>query len=774
MKVGPTGPGLPDAARLLIESLDRLPDGVVVVNAQGQPQFANPAARCLLGPAVEHANVAEWPARCGLFEADGESLLAAEKLAISQLPTVGAGDGVEICVRRADLAEALWVSMSAAPLGAGDGFVLLLRDCTPRRRAEQELLDRAQRAEENVRKFFRAIEQSPAVVMITDADGAIEYVNPKFTQLTGYSFEEVRGRNPRILKSGYTPREIYQQLWDTVMAGREWCGEFLNRKKNGELYWESASISPVIAADGTITHFIAVKEDITARKQFEQALQQANATLRAVIETAPLGICTLDVEGRVTSWNPAAERMLGWSEQDVVGHPLPLRAESQQADLRPVMDAIRSGDALAGFETRAVRKDGARIEVAIWSAPLHNAKGGITGAVVLLADITQRKWLEEQLRQAQKMEAIGRLAGGVAHDFNNLLTVITGYGELALSRCEGSLREDLDAIMEAAYRATTLTRQLLALSRRQISQPRVVDLNGVIHGMERLLRRALGEDVTLELSLPSTLWSVKADPAHLEQVLLNLAVNARDAMPQGGRLIIATANCKAQEAAALRLPPGQYVRLTVRDTGDGMDPEACRRIFEPFFSTKPRDKGTGLGLSIVYSIVKQCGGEIFVDSQRGEGTVFTIYLPRASGIPQPPVARRPAAPKVANRETILLVEDEEAVRRLVRDTLVRHGYTVLDAADGVQALHLFEQHGSRIDLLLTDVVMPQMSGRELALRLTSRRPDLKVMYMSGYTGDVIADHGVLEPGVILLPKPFSGPVLLRRLREALDNRTERR
>jgi CheY-like chemotaxis protein len=365
------------------------------------------------------------------------------------------------------------------------------------------------------------------------------------------------------------------------------------------------------------------------------------------------------------------------------------------------------------------------------------------------------------------MEALGRLAGGVAHDFNNLLTIISGYGETLLGRVDDSLREDVKAILEGAERATAITRQLLALSRRQVRQPRVLDLNEIIRGMEKILRRAVGEDVRLELSLRNSLWPVKADPGQIEQILLNLAVNARDAMPQGGRLIISTANCGRTEAAALHLPAAQYVRLTVRDTGEGMDPEACRRIFEPFFSTKPADKGTGLGLAIVYGIVKQSGGEIFVDSQPGEGTVFTIYLPRASGFPEARAVPPPPPPRAAEGETILLVEDEQAVRRLVRDMLVRHGYRVVEAENGRQALQLFQAHQHEIALLLTDVVMPEMNGRDLARHLRACRPDLKVLYMSGYTGDAMSESAGIEPGAVFIQKPFTPRTLLRRVREAL-------
>jgi two-component system cell cycle sensor histidine kinase/response regulator CckA len=746
--------------------LDSLSEGVVVLSDGGRPRIVNAAARRLLGEASLSEPLEAWPERCGLFLPEGGSRCPVAELPPAILLAGGPAVEREFLVRRPDLPEPFWIRMSAARLPAGE-LLCRVEDLTQFKRREIELSRRARDAEDTLRKFIRGVEQSPACVVITDVAGNIEYVNPRFTELTGYAREEVYGRNPRILKSGHTPPEEYRRLWQTILAGGQWQGEFLNRKKNGELYWESALISPVTGPDGAITHFIAIKEDITERKRFERDLQQANATLRAVIETSPLAICTLDCRGRLQSWNRAAERIFGWKAEEVRGQVLPVVSEELG-----VLFWSQFEEACRGGEFRNLRgpgrhKDGRALQLEIWGAPLRDSDGGCDGVLLLLADVTERVWLENQLRQAQKMEALGRLAGGVAHDFNNLLTIISGYGEMLLARVDDSLREDVKAILEGAERATAITRQLLALSRRQVGQPRVLDLNEIIRGMEKILRRAVGEDVRLELSLRSSLWPVRADPGQIEQILLNLAVNARDAMPQGGRLVISTANCGRTEAAALHLPAAQYVRLTVRDTGEGMDPEACRRIFEPFFSTKPADKGTGLGLAIVYGIVKQSGGEIFVDSQPGEGTVFTIYLPRASGFPEARAVPPPPPPRAAEGETILLVEDEQAVRRLVRDMLVRHGYRVVEAENGRQALQLFQAHQHEIALLLTDVVMPEMNGRDLARHLRACRPDLKVLYMSGYTGDAMSESAGIEPGAVFIQKPFTPRTLLRRVREAL-------
>jgi two-component system, cell cycle sensor histidine kinase and response regulator CckA len=390
-----------------------------------------------------------------------------------------------------------------------------------------------------------------------------------------------------------------------------------------------------------------------------------------------------------------------------------------------------------------------------------------------MMDVSDRKRLEQQLIQSQKMEAVGRLAGGVAHDFNNLLTAISGYNELVLSQLPPGdpRRGHAEEIRRAADRAAGLTQQLLAYSRRQVLEPKVLDLNAVVSSMEKMLRRLIGEDVELATMQQPGLWPVRADPGQLEQVVLNLAVNARDAMPRGGRLQIATGNVAVDAASALSgvaLVPGDYAVLTVADNGLGMTPEVKARLFEPFFTTKEKGKGTGLGLSTVYGIVKQSGGYIWVDSEPGRGTAFRVYLPRCHAEPdrlEPP----PASPEstTAGSETILLVEDEPEVRNLVEKLLAMQGYTVLVAASPSEALQLCEKERRRIDLLLTDVVMPDMSGRELARRLEPSRPEMRVLYMSGYTEDAIGRHGVLDPEIAFLQKPFSPDALARKVREGL-------
>ena len=505
------------------------------------------------------------------------------------------------------------------------------------------------RAEVAQARLATAIEQAAEAVVITDTQGTIQYVNPAFEKVTGYRREEAIGRNPRLLKSGKHDAEFYQRLWATLTRGEVWRGHFINKRKDGTLYTEEATISPVRDPAGRITNYVAVKRDITREVQ-----------------------------------------------------------------------------------------------------------------------------LEAQLRQSQKMEAIGRLAGGVAHDFNNILTVILLQTELITGRggLPEAAREGLQQIRAAAERAANLTRQLLLFSRRQVMQPRDLDLNEVVRNLAKMLQRIIGEDVHLELRPYPAPLMTRADAGMLEQVLMNLAVNARDAMPQGGRLIIETApkEFTAEEVAALPdARPGHYVGVRVSDTGCGIPPEILPRIFEPFFTTKEPGKGTGLGLATVFGIVKQHGGCLQVASEPGRGTTFEVFLP---ALAEPAAAGSTAAPRPAPRggaETLLLVEDDPEVRTLTRATLERHGYRVLEAPDGLATLGLWRQHRDAVALLLTDLVMPGgLNGRDLAQRLRLDRPQLKVIYTSGYSAELAGRKWHPGPGEAFLQKPCPVELLLETVRRCLD------
>ncbi len=496
----------------------------------------------------------------------------------------------------------------------------------------------------------------------------------------------------------------------------------------------------------------------TARAR-TSALRASETRLRRLAESGIIGITVSDGDGRILEANDTFLRMVECSHADL------LAGEVAWELLVPTRD-----DAAAGTRAREgeyQRKDGRRIPVLVAVAPLENEEN-----ISITLDLSERKRLEQQFRQAQKMEAVGRLAGGVAHDFNNVLSVVLSYAELVgedLGENE-PLREDIDEIRTAAIRGTELTRQLLAFSRQQVMEPKVLSLTRTVTGMEKMLRRLLGADVTLTLLGEPGLWNIEADPGQIGQIIMNLAVNARDAMPEGGKLTIRTSNVVLDEGYAdvhHEVVPGEYVMLAVSDTGTGMDAETQARIFEPFFTTKEKGKGTGLGLSTVFGIVKQSGGHVWVYSEPGGGTTFKLYLPRVSGA-ETGSSQRPPPESLRGDETILLVEDDPQVRVLARTILRRSGYVVLEAANGGEALLICEQHGAKIDLLLTDVVLPLVSGRQLADRLRSTRPGIKVLFMSGYTDDAILQHGILDSGVAYLQKPLTPASLTRKVREVID------
>jgi len=508
----------------------------------------------------------------------------------------------------------------------------------------------------------------------------------------------------------------------------------------------------------------------------QEALRRSEARYRSLFERAAYGIFRSTLDGTIADANPAMARMLGYdTPAEIIGLNGPRDIYVDAAERERVVREYQKCGRGDNFETRWKRRDGKNISVKLSGRAALNSEGEVDGYEVIVEDVTERRALEDQLRHAQKMDAVGRLAGGVAHDFNNLLTVIKGYSELLLCQLVEAdpMRAQVDEIRKAADRAATLTRQLLAFSRRQVLAPKVLDLNSVVVNMEKLLRRLLGEDVELLCSLSPELGHVKADPGQVEQVIMNLAVNARDAMPKGGRVAIETANLDLtddwnREHAVVKA--GRYVVLTVSDDGVGMTEDVRSRVFEPFFTTKER--GTGLGLSTVYGIVKQSGGYVWVYSEAGRGSTFKVYLPRVDEAPESAQVSHGDLSLHRGTETILLVEDEDGVRTLVREMLQRHGYEVLETRNAGEALLACERHNGEIHLLLTDVVLTQISGSELALRLSRVKPDMRVLYMSGYTEDAIVRHGVLNPGIAFLQKPFTAEALAAKVRGILDEQVQ--
>jgi len=528
----------------------------------------------------------------------------------------------------------------------------------------------------------------------------------------------------------------------------------------------------VLDEKGVVVGLRGAVQDVTDIERTASALRESEERYRMLFENNPHPMWVYDVGSlRFLAVNAAAVAHYGYSREEFLGMTIAdIRPEDDRDALRARVAAAAPGLDKAGV-WRHRRKDGSLVEVEISS---HSVTFGAQSArLVLASDVTERRRLEQQLRQAQKMEAVGRLAGGVAHDFNNILGVIMGYGDILSRRLPrgDALAGKVAEIVRAAERAAALTRQLLAFSRQQVLQPRVLDLNVVMGEMDKMLRRLIGENIELKTRLQEQLGSVMADPGQMEQVIMNLAVNARDAMPQGGSLLLETRDVELDESY-VRLHPsarsGPHVMLAVSDTGCGMDPETMARIFEPFFTTKLQGKGTGLGLSTVYGIVDQSGGSIEVYSEPGRGTTFKIYLPRVEGRAEHTAAMEQTSPPTGS-ETVLLVEDEEALRGMIREALEGAGYRVVEAGTPRQALAIAESHQGNIHMMLTDVVMPGMSGRDLAERLKPLRPGVAVVYMSGYTDDAIGRHGLLEAGTHFLQKPFTSQQLLVKCREVLSS-----
>lgn len=621
-------------------------------------------------------------------------------------------------------------------------------------------------------RFRTLIEKAPIAIGLGRHAVTI-YANPKYLEMYGFeSVDEVRGRS---IGEQFAPscraeiEERARRRADGLSAPSEY--EAIGLRKDGSLFPVHVAATIVQLPDGPCT--AGFLTDITQRKRIEEELANSELYYRSLIENAADITAVLAPEGHLRYISPSVERVLGYEAGEVSGRNVLDFIHPEDLDLVAgrLQRSLETGTKFEHFEFRILHQDGSWRTLSVIGKPLP-PKTGLRGVIINARDLTERQQLEAQYRQAQKMEAIGRLAGGVAHDFNNLLTVIQGYGELLRSSMpkDDPNEAGIEEILKASERATALTRQLLAFSRRQVLEPAVIRLDVVVASMENMLRRLIGEDVKLVVTAHAGLGKVRADPGQIEQVLMNLAVNARDAMPDGGWLRIEVAGADLDEASSKEPghpEPGPYVMLAVTDTGVGMNAETLSHLFEPFFTTKGPGKGTGLGLATVYGIVKQSGGTIWASSAPGAGTTFRIYLPRVEDdAAEAEPARVTDAP--GGDETILVVEDEAAVRKLAVSVLASRGYTILEAGSPADGLELAARHPGRIDLLLTDVIMPGMSGREIAERLVTRLPRLKVLFMSGYVDDAIASHGVLKPGVHLLRKPFTPNALVRDVRKVLD------
>ena len=747
-------------------------DAVITTDTAGQVRQMNPEAERLTGwpeaeargrPLDEVFHILNEESRAAVENPVRRVLREGIVVGLANHSLLIARDGVERPI--AD---------SSAPIrdegGAIIGVVLVFRDQSEERAAQKAL-------RESEERFSTVFSASPIGISITRiANGQFIDVNDAFLSMFGYTREEVVGHTSLELRVYADPEDRDRFVGLLREEGRVHDIETKFRRKSGEI--GDLLVSAELIELAGEQHMLALMHDITGRKQAEESLRALSARQEAILAAVPDIIMEVDTNKVYTWANRAGLEFFG---EDVIGKEAAHYFEDEQDTYDVVQPLFNGGEDVIYVESWQRRKDGQKRLLAWWCRVLKDERGNVTGALSTARDITERKQAEEehqkleaQLRQAQKMEAVGRLAGGVAHDFNNMLGVILGYADMALSRLNPAdpLYQDLQEIAGAARRSADLTRQLLAFSRRQTIAPQVLDLNAQMKGMERLRRRIIGEDIALEFALSPDLWPVRLDPSQVDQVVANLAVNSRDAMPDGGKLTVETGNMTFDEAYRQTHPwvlPGDYALLTVSDNGCGMDKEALEHVFEPFFTTKAEGKGTGLGLATVYGIVKQNNGFIDIYSEPGQGTTVKIYFPRHRGEAQ---ARPVAAPELApvgGQETILLVEDEDQLRRLARTLLERLGYRVLEATSPGEALILCEKHEGEIHLLLTDVVMPNMSGKELAERITAIKPGLKTLFMSGYTADAIAHRGVLEEGIHFLQKPFSLDALAKKVREVLSS-----
>jgi PAS domain S-box-containing protein len=632
------------------------------------------------------------------------------------------------------------------------------------------------------------LEAIPDAVAAVNQQGVIIQINSQTETLFGYTRDELIGQSVEVLVPE-RQRSQHHQHRESFHARpkirRMGSGlDLYGRRRDGSEIPVEISLSPVTTGNGSIV--LSVIRDISDRKRIEEDLRRANEELdrrktrelrdsqnrlALIVDSSQDAIIGKNLDGIITQWNKGAEAIYGYTSTEMIGRHISVLCPDDRVDEIPaILDKIRSGQRVEYFESVRVTKDGRRLNISISVSPIHDGEGRVVGASAIARNITAQKKIEDELRQSQKMEAIGRLAGGVAHDFNNLLGIVTACTELLRVRVDQESQEFVDNIAEASKRGASLTRQLLAFSRRQSVQAQILDLNERLKEVSKLVKPLMGDDVEIMLPSRGSAAVIEIDPAQLDQIVLNLAVNARDAMPRGGKFIIDTGLFDIDESFAREhsMTPGCYVMLAISDTGTGMDEATRLRIFEPFFTTKESGKGSGLGLATVYGIVKQFGGHIWVYSELQHGTTFKIYLPSAEhklGLASE--SRAEVLPVRREGTAILLAEDDPLMRKLTRKMLEEHGYKVHEAVNGEAALDTIAK-SNRIDLTLTDVVMKGINGPELVLRLMDSHPEMKVVYMSGYTGELMASQG-LQAGFPLLEKPFTRAALLKTIDEALGS-----
>jgi len=632
---------------------------------------------------------------------------------------------------------------------------------------ERMILDRE--LQDREAQYRQIVESAEEGIWTIDAHDRTIFVNPKMTELLGYSLEEMVGRTPLDFMDAESKAIAIPRL-AAKRQGEIRRFDMRYRRKDGTALWTTIMTSPHFDERGRYQGSLALVTDIGDRKKNEDDLHR----LAALVDSSVDAIISVDLEGKVLSWNHAAETFYGFTAAEAIGRSIRfIVPPDRQVEMDDILTRVRRGEPSPTYETIRRHKDGHLVSISAAVSPIRDADGRLVAASAIVREISGQQKLQEQFRQAQKMEAVGRLAGGVAHDFNNLLTVILGYTSLLLSQEAGrtAIRGELEEINRAGERAAGLTRQLLAFSRKQVLNPQVVGLNPMIKDLQKMLNRLIGEDIELSAILQEDLGKVKVDLGQMEQVVMNLAVNARDAMPRGGRLVIETRNVMIEKGSVEsnpEIPPGAYVTLSVSDTGIGMDKEVQSHLFEPFYTTKGLGKGTGLGLSTIYGIVRQSGGHIVVQSEPGKGSSFKVYLPNTTSSTEAIPVIKPMMGSLRGTESIMLVEDNEMVRRLTTEVLAQKGYRIHSFARAEDALEAISADEAP-DLLLTDMILPGMTGLALCKNAAQKKYGIKRLLMTGYTEETMFLEGVSKCGLPLLHKPFSPSDLLKAVRSALGN-----
>lgn len=656
----------------------------------------------------------------------------------------------------------IWVSVEAVKL-SDDRFIGFCQDTTVRKHFENEL-----------RKLSMAVEQSPVTILVTDTAGTIEYVNPVFTETSGYTAEEVIGKNVNMLSALTTPGEKYKGMWETITNGHVWKGEFENRRKNGETYWEQAVIAPIKNEHDVITHFISVKEDITGKKRSEQMISERTMLLKQLFDGSPTATVLLDADRNIVNVNDAFLSLFGFIRSELLGRPIDTlivpddrREESQRLD-----NDLVAGHDLHLFESKRKNKEGKEIDVLI-SGLAVTLNDTLVNYYFMYLDISQQKILMNQLIQSQKLEGIGTLAAGIAHDFNNILGIIMGYSALIESHKDNPQKfaSIIDTMNTSCLRGASLVKQLLTFARKTSVNFSPLAINEAIIDLSKLLTETLPKTITISLNLAADLPSIHADATQLHQVFLNLCVNARDAMPKGGTLTISSdvIPTDSVEHALPHYGTSHYVRVRIRDTGHGIPKEIRDRIFEPFFTTKEIGKGTGLGLSVVFGIIQNHNGSIVVESEIDTGTMFTILLP----VPESTVSSKVPVKKIPpghlkGTETILVIEDEPMLLSLNASFMASHGYTVLSARDSNEGFALFTEHQSSINIVFTDYGLPGMDGLELSKKFLQLQPSIKILLASGYLEPNVYQEIERIQNIRFVTKPYTSPEVLHIIRTMID------